>query len=159
MLTQARLKELLDYDPETGEFRWKETRRARKKGKVAGSICSGGYLQVCVDATLYMAQRLAWLYMTGEWPEFLIDHIDGVRSNNRFVNLRQATNAQNLQNLRASYSTNQLGLLGVCKAGNRFMANITVDQKRYHLGSFDNPEEAHEAYLAAKRKLHPFGNI
>ena len=153
-LTAERLRELLHYDPETGVFTRLVRSGPAKVGDVAGTADTHGYIQISVDGALYLAHRLAFLWMTGEWPPHQVDHINGVRADNRFANLRPATNAENMQNVRRPYSSNRIGLLGVCRHGNRFRATIKVDGRCIHLGTFDAPEQAHAAYLAAKRKLH-----
>lgn len=97
--------------------------------------------------------------MTGEWPAHQIDHEDTDKSNNRWVNLRVATNAQNKQNIRKARSDNKCGLLGVCRDGGRWRAQIKVLYRNKHLGSFASPEQAHAAYLEAKARLHPFQTL
>ena len=156
MLTYERLREVLHYDPETGVFtRLVRTSNRIKVGDVAGCSAGDGYVQIRVDGVRYLAHRLAFLWMTGEWPRDMIDHINGVRDDNRFANLRPATRAENMQNQRRAMSNSQTGLLGVTRVGKRFMATIQVDGRKIHIGTFDTPEQAHEAYLAAKRRLHP----
>lgn len=162
-LTQEYLKEVLHYDPETGIFTWRSSGKGRKLGRPAGALHKKlGSVQLFVGGRLYYAHRLAWLYMTGSWPREHIDHIDGDPSNNRWVNLREATNAENLQNQRHARKDNlSSGLLGVTwhKQGRKFMAQISVDEKRIYLGLHETAQEAHQAYLKAKRELHPFGVI
>lgn len=155
-LTSARLREVLHYDTEAGVFTWLvRTGRRVKVGDVAGTTNSHGYIQVSVDGALYTAHRLAFLWMTGERPRDMIDHVNGAKGDNRFANLRPATNAENQQNRRRAQSHNKLGLLGVCRRGKRFRAAIKVNGRHIHLGTFDTPEQAHAAYLAAKLRLHP----
>lgn len=159
-LTQERLKKLLRYDPETGIF----TRAhidttcpnlsARWLGKSAGGVSHNGYVMVHVAGVRTQAHRLAWLYMTGLWPALDIDHINGVRTDNRWANLREVTRQANLQNQRKASKNNVCGLLGVSPKRGKFQARIMVDRKQRRLGVFDTPEEAHAAYLAAKRRLH-----
>lgn len=161
-LTVARLRELLEYNPETGEF----TRRVSlisnyPVGSVAGSITKTGYIGITVDGCRHLAHRLAVLYMTDKWPEQEVDHRDGVRANNRWENLREATVAENATNRRRSRSNSQSGYLGVraTQRGGRWRAAIAVDGKEKHLGTFDTPEQAHAAYLEAKRQIHSFCTI
>ena len=155
MLTYERLREVLHYSPETGVFtRLVRTSRSVKVGDVAGTVDASGYIRIRVDGVLYLAHRIAFLWMTGEWPQQLVDHINGVRDDNRWSNLRPATNAENQQNQRRAQSSNKLGLLGVTPVGKRFVAQIKVDWRQIHLGTFDTPEQAHDAYIAAKRRLH-----
>jgi hypothetical protein len=148
--------ELLHYNPDTGIFtRLKDSGSRGKAGKVSGTRCLNGYLRVGVGGEEYYAHRLAWLYMTGEWPMQQIDHIDGVRSNNRFSNLRCADPALNGQNQRRAQSDSLTGVLGVTKKRKRFRAQIAVGGVNRALGTFDTPELAHAAYIKAKRELHP----
>jgi hypothetical protein len=98
MLTAERLRELLDYDPETGRFIWRKdhpTAKHIKAGSVAGTKNGRGYWVIGVAGAKYVAHRLAWLYVTGEWPAHLVDHENGDRLDNRFANLREATDSQN----------------------------------------------------------------
>ncbi|MCK9994454.1 MAG: hypothetical protein Dbin4_02974, partial [Alphaproteobacteria bacterium] len=98
-LTQSRLKELLHYDPDTGVFtRRVQTSSNARVGDVAGCLHPEGYRHIQIDGKRYAAHRLAWLYMTGEWPTNQLDHLNGVRDDNRWGNLREATHGQNQQN-------------------------------------------------------------
>jgi hypothetical protein len=156
-LTQDRLRELLLYDAETGIF----TRRIKTGrvlvGDVAGSLHQKGYREIKVDYKHYFAHRLAWFYVHGVWPKDQIDHINGVKDDNRICNLREATNAENNQNQRKASRNSRSGLLGVCTSNNRKpRAMIRFNGKRLYIGTFDTPELAHAAYLVAKEKLHPF---
>lgn len=159
-LTAARLRELLHYDPETGVFTWlvSNTKRVRVGG-IAGCTSDHGYIRIAIDGVQHRAHRLAWLYMTGEWPAHQIDHINGTRDDNRIKNLRQATDAQNRQNLRKPRSDNRCGMLGVCANRDRWRAVIQVGGKFKHIGTFDTPELAGAAYLAQKSILHPYQTI
>lgn len=152
-LTQERLKELLGYSPETGEFK-------NRDGKVVGSAKGHRYVRVYLDGAMHYAHRLAWLYMTGSFPESGIDHRDGDRSNNAWSNLREATQAQNLQNIRESRGKTS-SKLGVSwhKAAGAWRAAIVKAGKQIHLGLFGTEDEAHLAYLAAKRELHEFSTL
>lgn len=106
-----------------------------------------------------MAHRLAWLYVHGRWPDGLIDHKNGDRADNRFDNLRDVAHRVNMQNLRKAFVSSKTGLLGASplKDG-RFGAFIKRDGKSKNLGTFDTPELAHAAYVAAKRVIHHEGN-
>jgi hypothetical protein len=159
MLELRRAAELLSYDPETGEFRWKVDRRKELKGSLAGTPNSDGYIQITIDYKKYRAHRLAWLFTTGEWPTHDVDHIDGNVANNSIGNLRIATRSENNQNLKKAKSNNKLGILGVIAHQGRFMAKIKANGKVRFLGYFDDPLVAHEAYLKAKRELHDFSTI
>lgn len=153
-LTAARLRELLDYDPETGAFTWRVPRQHRPAGLPAGTKTRIGYLVIRVDGHVHNAHRLAWLHMTGEFPAATIDHMDGDKSNNRWVNLRDVPQRVNSQNHRKAQGS--AGLLGACwnKRTKNWRAVITVDDKQVHVGTFPTPELAHAAYVDAKRRLH-----
>lgn len=162
-LTVARLRKVLDYEPETGVFVWKVTRSFRAvAGAVAGSEYKAtGYLRVQIDGTSYLAHQLAWLHYYGEWPSLDIDHINGEKADNRIANLREATPSQNGQNLRNAMGHNKSGLLGAHfdSASKRWRAVIYKNGRRYDLGSFDDNESAHAAYMEAKKAIHEYGEI
>ena len=145
--SQERLKELFDYDPETGDFvRKVRTSNNTKVGDVAGCLVPDGYLVFRVDSTTYMAHRLAWLYRYGEDPGSLdIDHINRNRSDNRLENLRLATSQQNRQNSSA------LGITWdkVCR---KWQARITVDGVLMYLGVFRHYWSAIHCYQQARLK-------
>jgi hypothetical protein len=121
-----------------------------KPGDVAGHLTAQGYWRISVDGRRYLAHRLAWLYVHGEWPAAQIDHVDLDKSNNRFANLREATNAQNKANTRAR-KDNTSGFKGASwdKRSGRWRARICVVGKDSHLGFFDSAETAHAAYCQA----------
>lgn len=170
-LTQERLKELLHYDLETGIFIWKKrpgligkqkTFNVRFIGKEAGVNLNTGYLRIMVYGKCYQAHILAWFYVYGVWPKSQIDHKDNVRHHNWISNLREATNLENAQNtIKARSNNKSTGLLGAYfyKPYGKFVSRITLNGKQKHLGYFDTPEKAHQAYIKAKRELHPFGNL
>lgn len=149
-LTAAELRLLLDYDPSTGVF----THR-RNIGKRCGNFAPDGRMRIFVAGRSYKAHRLAWLYVHGCWPTGCVDHINRNPADNRIANLRDVSKAENTQNVVAARQNNRVGLLGVRKAWRRFAARIKVAGREIHLGYFDTPEEAHAAYLEAKRDLHP----
>lgn len=153
MISLERLKELLSYDPETGLFKWLPRPRIRA-GKVAGNRMEKGYIRIYVDGQSYQANILAWFYMTGAWPHADVDHRDGNRANNRYLNLRDVSRSVNLENMRAAKSNSTTGLLGVKRCRDRFQSAIMVRGKSIHLGTYQTPELAHAAYLIAKRKFH-----
>ena len=160
-LTAERLRELLSYDQETGEFRWSLGGKGTGgPGSVAGHV-SRGYVRICVAGHMYQAHRLAWLYVHGEWPVDQIDHINGEKIDNHIANLREATASENGGNQRKAASNNKAGLLGVSwyKQRKKFKAQIKLNGKTKHLGMFSTSEQAHQAYLVAKRELHPFCTI
>ena len=157
-ITHERLRELLHYDPESGVFTWLV--RATKNIKIgdeAGDRDTHGYLAIRIDGKRYRAHRLAWLYMTGAWPVHEIDHINGIRDDNRLGNLREATRAENQQN-QAVRRDSSSGFTGVSwdKWRNKWQAYIKIAGRQRYLGRFPTAESAHAAYLAAKMKLHTF---
>lgn len=150
--TQERVASVMSYDPATGEFFWTVNRRGRfaRAGVRAGTRMRNGYIALLFDGRRCGAHQIAWLYMTGEWPPTEIDHINGNRADNRFSNLRLATVAQNRCNSRARKI-----LKGITKnSSNTWSAQITVNKKRIYLGSFSDPQLAHEAYWEAAQKYH-----
>jgi len=159
--TAERLRQALDYDPTTGEFRWRERADRRREwnsrfaGTVAGTFDKNGYRQIMIDGRLYKAHRLAWLYMAGKWPPEQIDHIDLDKGNNRWGNLRLATHAENKRNT-ALRSDNTSGVKGVYwhKQRRKWQARIRHNGKLMHLGYFDTLEEAAAAYAKAAAKYH-----
>jgi hypothetical protein len=153
-MTPERLHELLNYDADTGLFTWAKPRRKCSAGAKAGCIAKNGYMVIRLDDTLYLAHRLAWLYQKGVWPTEQIDHINGDRSDNRFNNLREVSNAENAQNNRKPKPSNKSGFLGVRKENSKWLAEIKINYKPIRIGLFNTPEAAHKAYVMAKRKLH-----
>lgn len=153
-MDQATLKELLHYDPDTGVFTRKVSKGKAKAGAEAGYLNSDGYREVKVCGRPFKAHRLAFLYMTGMWPDYQVDHLNGNRLDNRWCNLRDADAVTNNENKTKALPNNQSGLLGVHKHRSKWRAQIRTNRKLKHLGSFDTPEEAYAAYLKAKRQLH-----
>ena len=154
-LTQERLKQVLRYIAETGDFVWIERPSNRiNVGDVAGQNHPSGYISISIDGVRYLAHRLAWLYVTGSWPAVEIDHLNGKRTDNRWSNLRDVERRVNAENMRRARVDNSTGLLGVRQMRDRFQANIKAGGRARNLGTYDTPEQAHAAYLAAKRKLH-----
>jgi hypothetical protein len=151
-----RVRYLVNYDPETGMFTWRIKRRGCAQGTKVGCRMKNGYIIIRLDNVLYLAHRLAWLYVTGTWPAHQIDHINGDRADNCFSNLREATNIQNAHN-RNKRRNNKSGYTGVRAENKRWLAEIKVNYKPIRLGLFDTPEEASLAYQDACRKYHPFG--
>ena len=154
-LTQNKLKELLHYDPETGVFTWRvRTSKSVHIGDLAGCL-GNGYVLIRLCSVLYLAHRLAWLYMEGRWPVDQTDHKNGIRSDNRWENLREASGSLNQQNQRKAHKSGTTRFLGVRCTGKRFQAQINLDGKQCYLGTYPTPELAHEAYRKAKRAMHP----
>lgn len=154
MITQERLKELLSYNEDTGEFsRIVSTTHNAKTTSISGD----GYYRITLDNKRYRAHRLAWLYVYGYMPE-QIDHINQNKLDNRICNLRIANHSENGQNIAQPNRNNLLGMRGVRKHGlcDKYQARIKVNYKEIYLGLFDTQEEARKAYLLAKDKYHSF---
>lgn len=150
------LKEWLSYDPDSGILRWNK-RRARCVwvGDPAGSLTSFGYLRVSIDGRRYACHRIAWAMTYGCWPQGDLDHINGNRSDNRIVNLRQATRAQNCQN-RKRCSLNTSGVKGVSwwTRQKKWRAHIRANGRPHLLGAYSCFGRAIKAYREAARELH-----
>ncbi len=162
-LTHERLKELLEYNSDTGAFTWIKrpvvTARRVSPGDAAGVINATGYVYISIDKEKWRAHRLAWFYVHGVAPLRHIDHINGIRSDNRISNLREATVSANQQNLRIAQKNSRTGKLGVAVNGQGYCARIMVKGKQLYLGQFSTSDDAHEAYLKAKREMHEFCTI
>lgn len=162
-LTQQKLKEIICYDHETGVFkRIVSVSPKAMAGMNAGTINDNGYLKVQINGKRYLGHRLAWFYVYGYFPTKHIDHINGVRNDNRILNLRLATIKENKQNLRKAHKNNKSsGMLGVSwhKGNGKFRAQITKDGKYKCLGYFDEKKDAYQAYIDEKRSVHPFGTL
>lgn len=154
MLTAQRLRELLDYEPDTGIFTWRITSRRAVAGAVAGSDNGKGYIQISVDGRRYAAHRLAWMHVHGDWPTSELDHIDGIRSHNAISNLRPADRFLNNRNVHGARQNSKTGFLGASPKGKRFVAQIAANGVNHYLGKFDTAQEAHAAYMAAKKIHH-----
>jgi hypothetical protein len=154
-LTQDKLKELFDYDYDLGVFkRIKVTSYNTKIGDTVGSTRKDGYVTIGIDKKKYLAHRLIWLYVYGKYPDNLIDHKDGNKSNNRLDNLRDCTNLQNLQSKRL-HPLNTSGYRGVTyfESIDRWRARICYDYKMLELGFFETPEQASDAYEDYAKKI------
>lgn len=154
-LTQARLKELLRYDRRTGVFTRLVSHKRALVGKPTGRITAKGYRRICVDGRHYLAGRLAWLYVKGEWPVAQIDHRDGNRANDAFRNLRQATQTQNNANRRTNKSKRRLKGVFYREdlSSKPYEASITVNGLKIHLGRHETEIDAHAAYTAAAKSF------
>lgn len=149
-ISAEELRALLDYDPETGVFRWRERRGPVRPGDVAGTPQQKGYIKINVRRNVMWAHRLAWLYVHGEWPKGMLDHVDGNPANNAIANLRVCCSSKNTANSKRRYD-NTTGFKGVFyrKDTGKFAAYLTVNYRRLSLGCFSTAEEAHAAYVAA----------
>lgn len=162
-LTADRLRELVDYDPETGAFVWiVKSRPACRVGDPCGRISRQGYHEIGLDYVLHRANRLAWLYMTGEWPDRDVDHINRNKSDNRWANLRLATRSQNSANVSIAQRRNTSGYLGVTfdKSRDKWRAQIRIKGRKVNLGRFACPIEAAKAHdAAAWREFGEFAEL
>lgn len=140
------IRSVLTFDREIGIFRWRESRSHVRGGDLAGCRQTSGYISIQIDGHRYMAHRLAWIYVSGQWSVKEIDHIDGNKANNAFSNLREATRAENNRN------TSSKGYTFVKKL-KKFRAQIVFNRQHYELGLFEREEDARAAYVAGSRRL------
>jgi hypothetical protein len=152
-LTLGNVKTYFEYLPESGDLRWTHNAPAKVRGKLCQAKNSTGHKYVKFQGRNYYVHRIAWLYTHGEWPNS-VDHINGNPADNRISNLRSVDHATNIQNERKARANNQSGLLGVSLNGKNYKAEIRVDGVKINLGTFENPQLAHEAYIVAKRQMH-----
>lgn len=153
------VSQFLSYEPETGVFRWR--RVSSKKinvGDIAGWKTALGYRAVVVCGKQVYCHRLAWLFTHGEMPKNQIDHINGIRDDNRPCNLRDVSHKENHQNV-CQPGSNRLAGARWDKTRGLWASSINVDGQHIHLGRFPTAEEAHQAYVSAKIKFHPFASI
>lgn len=152
------VREFFDYDPETGILRWKVKRANKEIGDVAGCQRGSGYWQVGIEYKLYRVHLIIWLWVTGAEPKNFIDHENTIKSDNRWVNLREATKSQNQANIGLT-KANTSGLKGASRYragdsyGMHWQSAIVKDGKHMHLGHFATAEEAHVAYCDAAKRL------
>lgn len=154
MFSHEDLKSLLRYDPETGKFYSLYSHKGLPIGREVGGL-DGDYVRLSVNGKIYRGHRIAWFYMTGAWPLEDIDHINGIKSDNRFCNLREASRGQNMMNIGVKRH-NTSGYKGVSfysKTG-KWKAQIQHQGKKMGLGYFDDVKEAAEAYIFAALDLH-----
>jgi hypothetical protein len=168
------VQSILDYEPGTGDFRWRSRPREQFKswheycrwntryaGTLAGSLNGDGYRCIMIDGRDYKAHRIACLYVSGEWPVAQIDHVNERKADNRFVNLRKATASENKRNSKR-HVDNTSGFKGVGwhKQRGKWRAQIMLCGCCHHLGYFVTPEAAHAAYCEASARLHgEFGRV
>lgn len=155
-LTHERLLEVLDYSIVSGRFYWRTSKGNMKAGERAGFVEPAGYRVLSIDGRPYKAHVIAWLYLHREWPSFPIDHVLGNRDDNSFFLLRRSSPLLNQQNRRGPQGNNTHGFMGVKydRSRDKWKALIRVNGKRIELGRRNTPEEAHELYIDAKRRLH-----
>ena len=146
-ITASVLRQILTYNITTGIFN-----RRNHTEKVLGRIATKGYRQIMVMGKRYMAHRLAWLYINGEWPDGQIDHINQVKDDNRIDNLRVVNNKQNGENI-TTFKHNTSGVKGVRLRGGSWRAEIKHNGKTQHLGSFESKEDAQAARVMAESIL------
>jgi hypothetical protein len=159
ILTREKLQQVLHYDKDSGEFTWLTTSNRKKAGERAGTAVPHGYRKIQVYNKIYYEHRLAWLYVYGEFPQDVVDHIDGNGLNNKIANLRSVSRSDNMRNQIRPQKNNKLKVLGVTQTkSGKFRAQI-FDEKVKVLGVFDTVEEASQAYIQAKRKLHATCNL
>lgn len=155
MLTQEELKQYLHYNPETGIFTWvKSVKGSRGKGKEAGTLTRKGYVDVSIAGKKYGLHRLAFLYMTGEIPHN-VDHINNVKNDNRWCNLRAATVTQNSYNYKGTgSSTGYRNVYYDPRGVKKFFVVIVANKVVHKLGYFMTPEEANEVAKSKRKELH-----
>ncbi len=150
--SREEILDVLEYCPASGKFTWKVDRGGTAwAGTQAGAVDGNGYTNIRFNGRLFKAHRLAWLVIHGVWPSHDIDHINRDKSDNRIVNLRLATDAQNVANSTVRRD-NRCGLKGVSQRGRKYIARITKNKTRVVIGLFLSKEEAHSAYLAEAQK-------
>ena len=158
MISHNELLRFLSYDPDTGVFTWKIDRSPRvRQGTIAGTFDTKGYVQIGIQGRLYLAHRLAWMYVHGKWPDTQIDHINRKRNDNRLVNLRLSTQALNNQNV-SRRQDNKSGVTGVWrnKRLRKWQAYIRINNEQIHLGVFDQFTDAVRARKQAEHQYHTF---
>lgn len=165
--TAEQIRNLLHYDPQSGDFTWKRPRSKLFPFRQAGWIDSKGYRSIRLDRIHYKAHRLAWLYMTGNWPTLEIDHINRSKSDNRWLNLREVTSGQNAQNTKVNRDSSS-GFKGVHlhKKTSKWRAGIGFKGKHIDLGLFSSKEaaicarmNAEKIYFTHSAFSPPIGNL
>jgi hypothetical protein len=145
-VTSDYVRKIFTYDTSDGYLRWKISKQRIIKGNIAGYVNkSDGYRYIGIDHCEFLASRIVWLWMTGEWPRCQIDHIDGIRDNNKWSNLREATNSQNNMNRRSLAKNNTTGVKGVDIRRGKYRVRITVDSREIVVGRFVSLERAKAA--------------
>ncbi|OZY45841.1 HNH endonuclease signature motif containing protein [Pseudomonas lundensis] len=154
-ITQARLKELFSYDPDTGQFMRRVRVSNQQAGTIAGGVNNSGYVMLRIDGQRCMAHRAAWLYMTGEWPEYEIDHINRNGFDNRFTNLRDVTHMVNLHNRsRGNAVIPPSNIYWDGRKGGRWWGCFSVNGKTHYTGSSRDKAEARKMLEKRKSEIH-----
>lgn len=153
-ITQQKLQEVYDYNEETGEFKYRITTANGFAGDLATQKHSAGYLSVAINKKSYLAHRIIFFYKKGYWPE-MMDHINHIKSDNRWCNLREVNNQENTMNLPLQKNS-ATGVMGVClhRPTGKYRAYIMVNRKHIHLGLFETIEEAKAVRLAASKQYN-----
>lgn len=158
IITAEEVRRLLNYDPETGIFTNRVFRGLRAlEGAKAGSLTTGGYIEISIRKRKYAAHRLAWLYVYGKWPRYNVDHINRIKTDNRVSNLRDVTQIENGQN-KSLHRNNTSGVTGIDwhRQNKRWRVRIRVNWQSINLGYYVNLSDAIEARKTAETKYHPY---
>lgn len=155
ILTQTRLQQIIDYNHETGKFTWLQRKQGRKINSSAGCIRKDGYITIMINGSQYLAHRLAILHSLGRMPPYQVDHINGIRNDNRIINLRCATQLENSKNTML-VKQNKSGTMGVFweKSSNKWRSFITANGVRHYLGLYENYTDAVESRKEAEKKYN-----
>jgi hypothetical protein len=155
MITQDELKNLLYYCQETGVFICKKARGRLKVGDISGNKMHDGYMRMIINNKHYSCHRIAWLYVYGNFPKNQIDHINGIKDDNRICNLREATASQNAINKGLTKkNTSKLKGITYIKKSNKWQAQARLNNKSNYLGLFESKEKAYKAYCNFSKKYH-----
>lgn len=154
-LTSEQLRKLLHYDPELGWFMWLQKRGNQEAGSIAGCLDPDGYCVIGLNYRTERAARLAWLYVTDSWPANEVDHEDRNRSNDAWLNLREATHSENASNAgnRLPNTSGYRGVVFVKRTG-RWLAKVVVAKKQHYFGTHKTPVLAAKAYDRGAKLLH-----
>lgn len=161
IITAEFLRSKYEYNADGGYFIFKTSSPGCKKGRKVGHLNQRGYISISINKVRFQAHRLIWLYVNGAFPLKSLDHINGIRHDNRIENLRECSQSENLQNQRKHTARKSSGLIGAVKkkGTSLWSSQITLMKVKRHLGYFKTEEDAHAAYVKAKRELHPFGQL
>ncbi len=154
-MNAADIRKILAYNADTGVFTWAiKTGKKPMVGAIAGSTTANGYTRIRIYKKLYLAHRLAWLYVYGRTPKAEIDHVNQIKSDNRISNLREASSAQNKQNRKTQLGPSKYRGVTWLVANQKWRASIGHNYKNVYIGLFDTAEEASAAYCARAAELH-----